>query len=239
MINEMSLDTICASLCYAVGIDAPNEAAAKNTLFGEYIDKTAGDQKFDRIFMYNPDAIAQWFFEKYPYLFKGIQNVCDLPLPLRCVMPSVTPVCFGTMYTGAQPQIHGIVKYEKPVIRIETLFDVFIKNGKKAAIVAQDGYSMSKIFLERDMDYFFFDTLQEVNAKSAELIINDRYDLLVVYNGNYDTVMHKYGPESIEAMSEARANAHAFLTFISMIKKQLEKSQNTLRFCDGSRLSCN
>ena len=67
MLNEMSLDTVCASLCYAMGIDAPNKATKENALFREYIDKKAGGEKFDRIFMYNPDAIAQWGFEKYPY----------------------------------------------------------------------------------------------------------------------------------------------------------------------------
>ena len=53
MLNEMSLDTVCASLCYAMGIDAPNKATKENALFREYIDKKAGGEKFDRIFMYN------------------------------------------------------------------------------------------------------------------------------------------------------------------------------------------
>jgi hypothetical protein len=187
MLNEMSLDTVCASLCYAMGIDAPNKATKENALFREYIDKKAGGEKFDRIFMYNPDAIAQWVFEKYPYLFYELSSLCDLRLPLRCVMPSVTPVCFATMYTGAQPQVHGIMKYEKPVVRTDTVFDVIIRKGMKAAILAQTGCSMSKIFLERDMDYFIYDTVEEVNAKAAELILNDKHDFIAVYNGNYDS----------------------------------------------------
>ena len=45
-------------------------------------------------------------------------------------MLPVTPVCFGTMYTGAQPAVHGIQKYEKPVIQIDTIFDALIRAGK-------------------------------------------------------------------------------------------------------------
>ena len=52
----------------------------------------------------------------------------DLEVRYETVMPSVTPVCFGTMYTGAQPEVHGIRRYEKPVIKIDTIFDVLIRN---------------------------------------------------------------------------------------------------------------
>ncbi|NLB41411.1 MAG: hypothetical protein GX815_03990 [Clostridiales bacterium] len=67
-------------------------------------------------------------------------------------MPSVTPVCFDTLYTGAQPEVHGIQKYEKLVIKIDSLFDALIRQGKKPVIIVETNCSMSKIFLERDMD---------------------------------------------------------------------------------------
>jgi len=64
---------------------------------------------------------------------------------------------------------------------------VLIRNGKKPAIVCTAGDSMSKIYLEREMDYFFYDTVEAVNAKTAELIMKDEYDFIAVYNGNYDS----------------------------------------------------
>lgn len=218
MLNETSLDTVCASLSYAMGIEAPSAAAEKNSVFSDWVDKKVGQKKFNRVFMYNPDAIAKWILEKYPFLFSEVSTLCDLRLPLRCVMPSVTPVCFATMYTGAQPQVHGIVKYEKPVVRTDSIFDVLVRNGMRAAIVAEKNCSMSQIFLERDMDYFIYDTVDQVNAKASELIVGNTHDFIAVYNGNYDTVMHKHGPESIEALAEARANTRAFATFVSLIK---------------------
>ena len=77
------------------------------------------------------------------------------------------------------------------------------------------------------MDYFIYDTREEVNAKAAELIMSDKYDFIAVYNGNYDGTMHKTGTESIEALSELHTNSRAFGTFAEMIKSHWQ-SHNTL-----------
>lgn len=225
-----SLDSLCSALCYALGIDAPENAAHPNKALCEYIDKMLGSEKADRIFMYNPDAVAMWISEKYPWFLREVRDRTELELPLISVMPSVTPVCFGTMYTGAVPEVHGIRSYMKPVIKIDTVFDALIRAGKKAAIVCTDGDSMSKIFLEREMDYFFYDTIEEVNAKTAELIIEDKYDFIAVYNGNFDSVMHKFGPESKEALGELRANSRTFGMFDSLISEKWQKHNTLIGF---------
>lgn len=227
MLNENSLDTLCGALCYAMGIEAPQQAHEPSAALCAYVDKKLSGKKADRVFMYNPDAIAQWVWEKYPQLLTEVKSVAELQVPFRTVMPSVTPVCFATMYTGAQPAIHGIRAYVKPVISIDTVFDALLRAGKKPAIVSTAGDSMSKIFLQRDMDYFIYDNVAQVNAKAAELILADEHDYIAVYNGNYDSVMHKYGPESIEALAELRANAAAYATFDVLIRRHW-KDHNTL-----------
>ena len=144
-------------------------------------------------------------------------------------MPSVTPVCFGTMYTGAQPEIHGIQKYEKPVIKIDTIFDRLIAAGKKVARITYGKCSLGKIYLERNIDYYNFDEggIAAVNAKAMEVILRDEHDFIVIYNGNYDSVMHKTGPESIEALGELSANCRAFAMFSEIIKEHWQ-GYNTL-----------
>ena len=219
MYNHDSLDTLCAALAYAMGVEAPAQAHEANESLCRYVDGALGTARADRLFMYNPDAIAQWVWEKYPQLFSEVAEKTELSLPLCTVMPSVTPVCFGTMYTGAQPEVHGIRKYEKPVIKTDSLFDAMIRAGKRCAIVAQTKCSMSMIYLEREMDYFIYDTVEEVNAKACELIMRDEYDFIAVYNGNYDSVMHRHAPESIEALAEARANSEIFATFCVLIER--------------------
>ena len=97
MKNENSLDTICASLAYAMGIEPPAHAAEMNPALADYIDNVFDGKKADRIVMYNPDAVAQWIYEKYPQLFTNLRKYAEIEIPLATVMPSVTPVCFGTM----------------------------------------------------------------------------------------------------------------------------------------------
>ncbi len=55
-------------------------------------------------------------------------------------------------------------------------------------------------------------------AEAAELILKDEHDFIAVYNGNYDSLMHKFGPESYEALAELKANSRTFTTFSEMIK---------------------
>ena len=227
MINETSLDTLCAALAQIIGIEPPKHAAPANEALLSYAKEKLGEKKADRIFMYNPDAIAQWIYEKYPEFFTMVTSRCELSLPMRSPMPSVTPVCFGTMYTGAQPSVHGIQKYEKPIIRIETIFDTLIKAGKRVAIVADPKCSIANIFLERELDYFIYPSYEEGLAKVAELIIKDEHDFIVFYNGNYDGRMHKFGPESSMALSELKCNARYFGTIAELIKTHWI-SHNTL-----------
>jgi predicted AlkP superfamily pyrophosphatase or phosphodiesterase len=222
-----SLTTVCAALCYALGIDAPEFADTANKQLCEFVDRAFLGEKADRVFMYNPDAIAAWVYEKYNAVFENSKKYTDLELLLDCVMPSVTPVCFATMYTGANPEIHGIQSYVKPVITIDTIFDALIRNFKKPAIVSTGSDSMSKIFLEREMDYFIFDSIEQANAKACELIREDNYDFIAVYNGNYDTVMHKFAPESSEALFELKANVDAYTCFCELIEKHW-KNHNSL-----------
>ena len=229
MLNPNSLDTVCAALTYALGIQPPKQAAAANADLTAYIDTVFGGEKADRVVMYNPDAIAQWIYEKYEFFCKQAKARADVEIPLRSVMPSVTPVCFGTMYTGAQPSVHGILKYEKPVITIDTLFDALLRAGKKPALITYGKCSLSRIYLEREMDYYHFEdgTIEQVNAKMAEVILRDEHDFILIYNGNYDSVMHKFGPESTEALAELRTNCHTFGMLCELIQSNW-KQHNTL-----------
>ncbi|MGN1451956.1 MAG: hypothetical protein ACI4XQ_07635, partial [Eubacteriales bacterium] len=47
----------------------------------------------------------------------------------------------------------------------------------------------------------------------------DKYDFIAVYNGNYDSVMHKNAPENLKSIAELRANVMAFAAFAAQIKR--------------------
>lgn len=216
--NPVCLDALCAALAQVMGIDTPKEAAPADQRLLDFVQDKLKGQKVERIILYNPDAISQWVAQKYPQLLEGVRDNTALSLPYHTVMPSVTPVCFGTLYTGAQPRVHGIEKYEKPVIRIDTLFDALIRAGKKPVIIADTQCSMGKIFLERPMDYFHYDTCAQINAKAAEVILSGEYDFIAIYNGNYDSRVHKKGCESVEALGALHANSEAFATLSQLVR---------------------
>jgi hypothetical protein len=216
--NSTSLESLDAAMAYAMGVTPPEHAAPANEDMVAYIDRCLEGSKADRVFIYNTDAIGQWLIEKYPELSAGAMERMELELPMYTVNPPKTPIAFGTMYTGAAPAVHGIVQYEKKLITIDTLFDALVRAGKKVALLTRNYYSMAVIFANRPIDYYFCDTWPDVNAKAAELIMRDEYDFILTYNANFDDVMHKKGPESIEALSEMRYNFQTFCMFDTMIR---------------------
>ena len=204
--------------------DMPHEA-----LLSLAAEKTGGG--IDRAVLYNPDAVAWWLYETYPEKFQKAAACSDLVLRMTSVMPSVTPVCFASMYTGVQPSVHGIQKYEKPVLTQETLFDAFLRAGKKCAIVSTAGDSISKIFLDRNMDYFIYPTVTAVNLKAMSLIRQNRYDLLVIYNGNYDSRMHAKGPESAYALNALDSNLAFYRRMVAAIRNACGGQHVFYGFC--------
>ena len=90
MLNETSLDTLCGALAYAMGIDSPDRAAPANETLCRYIDEAFSGHKADRVFMYNPDAIALWLYQNYTHLFTDAMVCSQLAIPMLSVMPSGT-----------------------------------------------------------------------------------------------------------------------------------------------------
>ncbi len=234
--NKESMTSVCGGFAYAMGVEPPKHAAPASDLVKRYVDEIFCGEKADRLIIFNPDALAQWIYEKYRHHTNMIRVHRDLEVPIATVMPSVTPVNFGTMYTGAEPSVHGIQQYEKKLITIDSLFDALARAGKKVALIAGRGWSMGTIFLERDIDYYLMSVgldnggAAKIHAKAAELILKDEYDVIVVYDGFYDSAMHRHGPESEEALAELRSNAYAFAQISELVAEHYEHHNTLVAF---------
>lgn len=229
--SSICISSVKATALENAGIEIPENIAKPNPLISALKEMKIGKKAVDRTVIYNPDAVALWIYQKYTQKFTAAALCSDLAVPMLSVMPSVTPVCFASMYTGVMPEIHGIKKYEKPVLTAKTIFDKFINAGKKAAIVSTARDSISMIFLEREMEYFIYDTPEEVNAKALELIDEDEFDLIVIYNGNYDGTMHKFGPESPEALAMLDKNIAFYSELVEKINTQWKNHDVFYGFC--------
>ena len=216
-----SIADLTPTICHLFGVPAPGQCG------GEVIPEIAdqadklmnGEGKTQRAVLFCADALGENQRQHFTEDFELIEKTAGFRIRSAAVMPSVTPVCYGTIFTGAAPCVHGIRKYEKPVIEIETLFDVFAKAGKNVAILAVNGCSIDTIFRRRKVDYYSFHINRPGEHTGADqqafeftrrFIREDTYDLLICYMTNYDHQMHGYGPFSPEAAEQAHLAAQRF-----------------------------
>jgi len=223
--NAISLTKFASTLARIIGVEQPQCADSPIDDFNEIINNS-----IDRVMIYNPDAIGMWLYQKYYTDFLTVLKHAPLCVPFQAVMPSKTPVCFATMYTGVLPAVHGIQSYTKPVVKTDSLFDSLIRAGKKVALVVVEASSMSKIFAEKDMDYYIMDYDKQVKEKALELIKANEYDFISIYTQEYDDVMHKTGPESSESLQALRNQIEIFDELAGAIETYWEKHRSLITF---------
>lgn len=163
-----------------------------------------GNEPIKRCLIFCPDALGAHIWHLCRHHIPRIGDYASLRIPLLSVSPPKTPVCFASMFTGAQPRDHGIRKYERPVLSCETLFDVLLGVHKKVAIVAVADSSVDLIFRHRRIDYFSERYDREVAERAVTVIRDDHHDLVIVYQQEYDDLLHATDPFSdgcIQAVS--------------------------------------
>jgi predicted AlkP superfamily pyrophosphatase or phosphodiesterase len=114
------------------------------------------------------------------------------------------------MFTGAGPSEHGITKYEKPVLRCDTVFDAFARAGRRVAIIAVKGSSIDTIFQGRTVDYFSEDYDPQVTARTQAVLEEGMHDVVLAYLQEYDDTLHRTTPFSPDALQAMRNNIAAF-----------------------------
>ena len=205
MYNAISMTRMASTIAYAMGAEAPRQADPAIPLVNDMVDQMLHGGKADRVLIYNPDCVGLWMYQKYTEDLAPVLHATQLALPIATVSPSWTPVCFGSMYTGVSPDVHGIKGYVKPVITVDSLFDSLPRSGKNVALVTVENSSMAMVYLNRD--------------KALQLIEEDRYDLIVVYNQEYDDMIHRTQPESPESMAAFHHHIDAFDRLTKSVKE--------------------
>ena len=148
---------------------------------------------------------------KYPEKFEPILNVAPIRISLRAVFPPKTPVCFASMFTGAEPEYHGITRYDRPVLNCDTLFDSLVKMEKKTAIVTVADSSIDIIFRGRDIEYYSERYDEDVTNRVLELLDKADYDFILAYHQEYDDALHATSPESGQALEALDRHISSFV----------------------------
>jgi len=128
---------------------------------------------------------------------------------IKSVMPSITPVNFATMLTGADPLTHGITNREQP-LKHETIFDVMREAGTVSATAAR-AKSSNGILISPNADRpgVAASNLDSEVTEIACRMICEAVNLLWVQLLDVDDAGHAHGPHSPESMMAAgRADAN-------------------------------
>lgn len=192
--NHMKdLRSFATTFCQLMNIKAPQGATSE--VFEELLLKQPRSQ-IQKALIYCPDAFGWHAFKKYPAMYKKMQSITTDEVALHSIYPSVTPVCFASLFSGLSPEQHGIDSYKKPILKCETIFDQLISAGKKVALVSVKDSSVDQIFKDRKMDYFSMDYDPLVTAQALELLKLNQHDVIIVYHQEYDDLLHATGPFS-------------------------------------------
>ena len=222
-----SIDSVTPTVCKLMKIAPPSGASA--TPIKEIIQASKG-KTIKKALLYAPDAIGEWLFQAHKDEFKDIVTEAPIQIPVKSMIPSYTSVCYGSMFTGMKPSEHGINKYMKPVLKVETLFDVALKAGKKVVLVSVKDCSIDLIFRERAIDYYTEKYDQEVNARVIDLLANSDYDLIVAYNQEYDDLMHASTPTDPKAIEAFIRHLKAFKTLADAFNKRYKDVDRVIAF---------
>lgn len=217
--NLHCITSVFSTICKLMGISTPPRAVSDRDILNDIIleAERQGVEKVDRCLIYVPDAVGLQMYQKYRSLFDSVLKHAPMAVPLCSVMPPITSVCLSSMYTGAQPQVHGIEKEEKQVLTCETIFDYLIRACKKVAIVSVKNSSFDRIFRKREIQYFSEPEDPSVTYRTIEMIKSDNYDFIAAYHCEYDDILHKMTPFCPEAIEALKRHIHAFGEFAKSV----------------------
>ncbi len=197
------------TLSRLLGVESPGACSARPLDLPSGLN--IGLQRVERALVYAPDAIGRQLLAGHPELELRVRLTSAAEFRLHSVVPPKTPVCFASMMSGAMPADHGIRKYEKRILGIDTVFDAVARAGKRSAIVAVRGSSCDAIFRDRAIDYFSEDYDPRVTERVLELLERDEHALILAYHQEYDDELHRTAPESEAALAAARRHVESWL----------------------------
>lgn len=206
-----SIASVTSTVCRLFGVEPPalaSESALEPIL--DHARHAFGPRPVQRCLIFCPDALGNHLWPTCREHVETIATLAPLAVQVTSVFPPKTPVCFASMFTGARPDQHGIRRYERPVLKCDTLFDALLRAGKRTAIVAVRDSSVDLIFRERPLDYFSEDYDPEVADRAEATLASDSHELVVVYQQEYDDLLHETSPHSEPCLRAVGHHAASF-----------------------------
>lgn len=224
------ITSVTPIICSMMDVPLPNLSTTEIPDEMLQIHKKRVGSDIDKCLVYAPDAIGYFLTQKYKEEFQRMKSTAPFSIRFCSVFPPKTPVCFASMFTGALPEIHGRKGYDKAILKCETIFDAFVKAGKKVAIIAVQDSSIDLIFRERDLDYYTEKDDASVTSKTIKILQKDQHDLVIVYHQEYDDTLHRTTPISEEAIIAMNNHIDSFITLGEAFNSSWKKYNRLLLF---------
>ena len=199
-----SIASLTPTLCALAGVEPPAGCRA------EPFAGLAPGAPVERLLVFAADAVGARLLDAADLERAVVTGHAPLRTEALAALPSVTPVCFATMLTGAPPEAHGLRTYEKRLLGRDSVFDAFARAGKRSALVAVEDSSLDHLFRDREVEHFSERYDPEALDRALSLVEEDRHELLVVYQQEYDDLLHATTPRSPQALAAFRRHVAAF-----------------------------
>lgn len=198
---EYPLTRLAPTLAHLLSLPAP--AQAREQPIPEMV---ADLPPVDRLAVLAPDALGHHPFTRWRAEMPFLSSLHDArSLLLRAIMPTITPVNFACLMTGAEQAVHGIAKFTDS-FQCENLFDVVRNHGGTSAGVGRPGYTGSEL-LGRHADLWgkaASNTDEEVVELALGFAREHRPQFLILQLGSTDDIFHQHGPSSPEVVPTLR-----------------------------------
>jgi hypothetical protein len=225
------ITSVTPTICELMNVIPPKGASAPPI---NYIVEAAREilkeGVVEKALLYAPDAIGEWLFQAHKNKFIHVLKIAPIQVEVRSMMPSNTPVCYASMFTGMKPAEHGITKYMRPVLQVETMFDALAKSGKRVALVAEKDCTIDLIFRDRDIDYYREEYDPQVEERTHKLLETDDYDVIVVYQWEYDDLMHRSTPTDPKAIEAFKRHLETFKRLAEAFNERYHNKNRVIAF---------
>lgn len=225
----MDLTNFAPTVAMAMGLEKQEHMSAPVAELAEALMENAGGTIEKALFLH-ADAVPAYVVEKNEAIFAPVRKFIQFEVPFHAVMPSITPVCFAAMFSGAYPSENGVPEYCPPIISDElvqpaiscgTIIDILVQAGKKVAVVTCANGCIASMLYGRGADMYIIPGDNDVlmYEKAYEILQEDKYDAIFLYQLSYDYTMHAKGPESKEALEALTKITERFETLAKTAKE--------------------
>ena len=202
MRKEFPITSVAPTVSAILNLPAP--AQAQDPIIEEM---RADLSACSRVAILAPDALGDFAFQQWKEEMPFLNALyARRGVLLRSVMPSITPVNFAAIVSGADPAVHG-VKTLNDAFRCESLFDVVRAAGGKSAGIGRETYTGAEL-LGRHADISGRGPAAEkdvgVERLILEIVDQDAPQFLIAQLGITDDVFHQFGPSSPDVISVLR-----------------------------------